>query len=145
MSTTTDETTGLTTEPTRTISGFSHVNLLVTDLVAARHFYADILGLPELPRPGVSGKGAWFRVGDLQLHLSEVAEMPGKVAGGAAHIAMYLLSDDFDERVHSIEERGGTLARSPQSREDFGVRVRTAFINDPSGNLVELTDVGPLA
>jgi glyoxylase I family protein len=145
MSAITDETTGLSTGQTKTISGFSHVNLLVTDIDAARHFYTDILGLPELPRPGVSGTGAWFRVGDLQLHLSEVAEMPGKVAGGAAHIAMYLLSEDFDERVHSIEERGGVLARGPQSREDFSVAVRTAFINDPSGNLVELTDVGPLA
>lgn len=145
MSSTTDETTKLTTDPSKTISGFSHVNLLVTDLDAARHFYTDILGFPELPRPGVGGTGAWFRVGDLQLHLSEVAEMPAKVAGGAMHIAMYLKSEDFDERVHSIEERGGVLARGPQSREDFGVPVRTAFINDPAGNLVELTDVGPLA
>jgi len=30
------------------------------------------------------------------------------------------------------------------AREDFGVPVRAAFCKDPSGNVIELTDVPPL-
>jgi hypothetical protein len=32
----------------------------------------------------------------------------------------------------------------PSERADFGTRVRAAFISDPAGNVIELTDVGPL-
>ncbi len=31
----------------------------------------------------------------------------------------------------------------PGSREDFGKTVRAAFIRDPAGNAIELTDVDP--
>lgn len=126
------------------IAGYSHVNLLVDDLDAARRFYGDVLGFAELPRPGVSGTGGWFRVGDLQLHLSVVAAMPSAVDGGTPHIALHLPRDGFDEFVATIAARGANVTREPQSREQFGVDVRTAFCRDPAGNLVELTDVGPL-
>ncbi len=32
----------------------------------------------------------------------------------------------------------------PSERVDFGTTVRAAFVSDPAGNVVELTDVGPL-
>ncbi|HRE03170.1 MAG TPA: VOC family protein, partial [Ilumatobacteraceae bacterium] len=54
------------------ITGCNHVNLLVDDLAAAEHFYGTVLGFEALPRPGISGTGAWFRIGTLQLHLSVV-------------------------------------------------------------------------
>jgi hypothetical protein len=38
-----------------------------------------------------------------------------------------------------VEFLGDTMAR-----EDFGVPVRAAFCKDPSGNVIELTDVPPL-
>jgi hypothetical protein len=31
----------------------------------------------------------------------------------------------------------------PSAREDFGRPVRAAFIQDPAGNTIELTDVDP--
>jgi catechol 2,3-dioxygenase-like lactoylglutathione lyase family enzyme len=133
-------------EPTAApVLGFSHVNLLVDDLDAARAFYGHALSLDELPRPGIGGSGAWFRIGDLQLHLSAVDAMPTGAATSASHIALHLPSDAFDECVGAIEARGATLTRGPQSREQLGVPVRTAFCRDPAGNLIELTDAGPLS
>ena len=32
---------------------------------------------------------------------------------------------------------------SIRHREDFGVGVKTAFVKDPSGNVIEMTDVPP--
>ena len=35
-------------------------------------------------------------------------------------------------------------SQRPSTRVDFGVPVQAAFLADPAGNVVELTDVGPL-
>lgn len=126
------------------IHGFSHINLLVTDLDRARWFYRDVLGFEELPRPGVSGTGAWFRVGDLQLHLSGVETMPPPPEQGVPHIALYVPTDALASTVEAIRDAGADVRRDVSSREDFGVPVLTAFCADPDGNVIELTDVGPL-
>jgi len=123
------------------VIGFSHVNLLVTDLAAARDFYGRQLGLAEIERPGDIGRGAWFQVGALQLHLSLVDEMPAGAARANSHVALQLPADAFDEVVGAMVERGLELTREPRSREQLGAVVRTAFCRDPSANLIELTDV----
>jgi catechol 2,3-dioxygenase-like lactoylglutathione lyase family enzyme len=124
----------------RAVRGLDHVNLLVSDLAAARQFYGGALGLAELDRPVAIGEGAWFDLGNTQLHLSVV----GATAAAAtnAHIALRLPPGAFDEIVASMVQRGLELTREPRSREQLGVEVRTAFCRDPSGNLIELTDAG---
>jgi catechol 2,3-dioxygenase-like lactoylglutathione lyase family enzyme len=124
----------------RAVLALNHVNLLVADLDAARAFYGGVLGLDELERPAI-GSGAWFDLGNAQLHLSVVADASGTASN--AHIALCLPSATFDEVVEAMVARGLALTRPPQSREQLGVPVRTAFCRDPSGNLIELTDLLP--
>lgn len=126
------------------VIGFNHVNLHVDDLPAAQQFYGHGLGLVELDRPGGIGTGLWYAVGSLQLHLSLVTAMPPGSEAATTHIALQLPADSFDDCVNAIEARGVTLSRRPQSREQLGVTVRSAFCRDPANNLIELTDVGPL-
>lgn len=129
---------------TEKISGYTHVNILVTDLEAAHAFYIDKLGFEVLPRPDFGGfAGAWYQVGDLQLHLSVVEEMPD-LKGGFPHLAFHIPADRFDETIAALESEGVPFLGKPMSREDFGVPVRAAFCKDPAGNVIELTDVGPL-
>jgi len=126
------------------ISGYSHVNILVTDLDAAHDFYIDKLGFSVLPRPDFGGfRGAWYQIGDLQLHLSVVEEMPD-LKGGFPHIAFYIPADCFAETIDELKSDGVPFVMDTMAREDFGVPVRAAFCKDPDGNVVELTDVGPL-
>jgi catechol 2,3-dioxygenase-like lactoylglutathione lyase family enzyme len=126
------------------ISGYSHVNVLVTDLDAAHDFYIDKLGFSVLPRPDFGGfRGAWYQIGDLQLHLSVVEEMPD-LKGGFPHIAFYIPADRFDQTIDELKSDGVPFVMDTMAREDFGVPVRAAFCKDPDGNVVELTDVGPL-
>jgi catechol 2,3-dioxygenase-like lactoylglutathione lyase family enzyme len=126
-----------------TISSYSHANILVTDLEAAHDFYIEKLGLSVLPRPDFGAfKGAWYQIGDLQLHLSVVAEMPD-LKGGFPHLAFYVPTERFDETVDALKSGGVPFVMEPPPREDFGVPVRAAFCTDPDGNVVELTDVGP--
>lgn len=125
-----------------TIAGYSHVAISVTDLAAARRFYCDLLGFEELPRPDFGFPGLWLRVGDLQLHLGVVDEM--KPSAGFPHFALYVPTDEFDPTVAALRDAGVTFFGEPSSRDDFGTTVWQAFVTDPSGNVIELTNAGPL-
>jgi catechol 2,3-dioxygenase-like lactoylglutathione lyase family enzyme len=124
------------------VTGFSHVAISVTDLSAARAFYCGILGFEELPRPDLGVPGMWLGVGDLQLHFIETDEMPipGK---GFPHYALHVPTDRFDTTIEALRAAGVSFLGQPSSRVDFGKTVLAAFVNDPAGNFIELTNVGP--
>ena len=126
-----------------TITGYTHTNILVTDLEAAHDFYINKLGFSVLPRPDFGGfAGAWYRVGQMQLHLSVVTEMPD-LKGGFPHLAFHVPSDQFDSTVDALKSAGIEFLGDTMAREDFGVPVRAIFCKDPAGNPIELTDVAP--
>lgn len=126
------------------IEGFSHVAIVATDLGGARSFYCGVLGLIELPRPDLGIPGMWLRVGSLQLHFIESDTMP--VPGpGFPHFALHIPAERWEDTIAELRERGVEFASEPSTRSDFGVPVRAAFVRDPAGNTIELTDVGPLA
>jgi len=137
---TSDTTT--TAAPVVTIAGYSHANLVITDLDAALAFYVDVLGFTVLPRPDFGGvaAGAWLRVGDEQLHLSVHPKMPDN-QGSFPHTALRVPADRFAETVAALEAAGAHFVMGHRTREDFGVPVQTAFVSDPDGNVIELTDV----
>jgi catechol 2,3-dioxygenase-like lactoylglutathione lyase family enzyme len=125
------------------VAGISHVGISVSDLVEARRFYVDVMGLTELPRPDFGVPGAWFRVGDLQLHVLEVPEV-APVGPGLPHLALHVATDDLPSTVDALVAGGAGLLSPPRTRDDFGVTITAAFVTDPDGNVIELTDVGPL-
>ncbi len=55
------------------IEGIDHVQIAAPAEceAAARHFYGELLGLPELPKPpALAGRGGvWFQVGQQGLHV----------------------------------------------------------------------------
>ena len=56
------------------IAAVLHVSLLVSDLDESLRFYVDTLGLnPDTGRPDLDFPGAWFQLGDQQLHLLRLA------------------------------------------------------------------------
>jgi len=124
------------------VTGFSHVAIAVTDLGAARDFYCGVLGFEELPRPDLGIPGMWLKVGDLQLHFIETDEMPtpGK---GFPHYALHVPTDKFDATIEALRAAGVAFLGQPSERVDFGTTVLAAFVNDPAGNFIELTNVGP--
>ena len=123
-----------------TVRGFSHVAISVTDLDAARAFYCGVLGFEELPRPDLGIPGMWLKVGDLQLHFIETDEMP--IPGrGFPHYALHVPTDQFDTTMDALRSAGVAFLGKPSSRVDFGTTVLAAFVNDPAGNVIELTNV----
>lgn len=125
------------------VSGYSHIAIVCTDLDAARVFYCELFGFEELPRPDFGVPGMWLRVGSLQLHFLENQTMP--VPGpGFPHFALHIENDQWDETIGLLKNNAVPFLSEPSERSDFGTLVRAAFVLDPSGNVVELTDVGPL-
>ena len=52
-----------------TIETIHHVSLPVADLERAKQFYHEVLELTEINRPPFDFPGAWYQLGDRQLHL----------------------------------------------------------------------------
>jgi hypothetical protein len=98
----------------------------------ARWFYGTLIGLFELEKPESlrARGGAWFVVGDAQLHIG--VEEPF-VRARKAHPAMRFTGDDL--RV--VAER--LAAAGVQVRWDEALpSVRRFFTDDPWGNRLEL-------
>jgi len=113
----------------------SHVNVTVPSALegAAKHFYEGVLGLAQIPKPEGTRQnmGAWYELGDLQLHLS--------------------VEDDVQNEAsdrHVCYQVADITAASLQFR-DAGVEIIAAgrpvrgqsrfFVRDPGGNLIEIT------
>jgi catechol 2,3-dioxygenase-like lactoylglutathione lyase family enzyme len=102
---------------------------------AARAFYGDVLGLEEIEKPPLLAArgGAWFAVGDRQLHVGVAAQF---APAAQAHPALRVSSSAALERlVERLEASGASVGR-PDTDEIPGT-VR-AFASDPWGNRLEL-------
>ena len=126
------------------ITTLHHVSLPVTDLERSRAFYRDVLGLQEIERPPFDFAGAWFRVGDRQLHLI-VHRQPTLRAGGIdsqdVHFAMRVRS--YSDAVAELRAHGYSpdaanelrrLRENPRGRAGFP----QIFILDPDRHVIEL-------
>mgnify|MGYP001108776337 CR=1 FL=1 len=93
--------------------------------------------------------GARVTLADIDADLLEASTSALAQRGCRVRSAVVDVSDAaqvqalFDGVVEAMVARGLALTRQPQAREQLGVAVRTAFCRDPSGNLIELTDLLP--
>ena len=121
-----------------------HCGLVVSDLERSRRFYGEALGLEEVPRPAnFSFAGAWFVLGDTEIHLLAEADTTGRagmpppgpgLAGGlATHLALEV--DDLSAWQERLGARGVAPAAGPMPRGDG---VDQLFVFDPDGYVVEL-------
>ena len=110
-------------------SGLHHVSICVRDVDEAVAFYTDVLGLTIAPRPDELGPGKWLDAGGGQVHLLESDE----ARSTRDHFALQV--DDIDACVADIEAKGVKVGRFPLIAPGVG---HQAFLNDPSGNLIEL-------
>jgi catechol 2,3-dioxygenase-like lactoylglutathione lyase family enzyme len=106
-----------------------HVSINVVDVDAAVAFYRDVLELPVLDRPAFDFAGAWFGLGEQQLHLIEVSDFTAPIG---QHFAVQVA--DIDATITALGARGVRVSRVS---EIPGV-CRQAFFADPTGNSIEL-------
>jgi len=113
----------------------NHVNVTVPSALesAARDFYGVVLGLKQIPKPAGPRQnvGAWYELGESQLHLSVEDGVQNDTSD--AHVCYQV--DDIGAAESEFLNAGIDIIPDPrpvsgQSR---------FFVRDPGGNLLEIT------
>ena len=124
-----------------------HVGIVVKRLTDAYVFYREVLGLAEIERPAsFDFRGAWFALGDGQLHLIErqgaTLRLGKPVDSRDVHFAVRV--DDFDATLAQLRAAGyrdDVPADHPRwlkwnRRPNAG--FPQIFILDPDRHVIEL-------
>lgn len=122
-----------------------HVAVSVSDLARAKAFYADVLGLEEIPRPAFPFDGAWYRVGHQEIHLIVSRDPTFRTGKGVtledghfalraksfraalAHLKSKGCHEGADEPGRSIRVNANSVTGYPQ-----------IHILDPDRNVIEI-------
>ncbi len=116
------------------IIGIDHIQIAIPRGVEeqARAFYADVLGLEELPKPPeLAGRGGvWFKCGGQQLHLGVEDDFrPARKAHPGLQV------EDIDGLIDSLRSAGYEVQHGGNP-----TNIRRIFVSDPFGNRIELLE-----
>jgi catechol 2,3-dioxygenase-like lactoylglutathione lyase family enzyme len=115
------------------ISGMNHFTVLARDLDATVHFYVDLIGLAQGPRPDLGFPGAWLYVGDSAvLHIIAGRELPAQPAGVIDHMAFSA------QGLPQVKARLDAEGVRYELRRQPGAGTLQLFCHDPNGAKVEL-------
>jgi glyoxylase I family protein len=120
------------------IAALHHVSINVTDLERAKRFYGDVLGLEEIARPPFDFEGAWYQLGDRQLHLivhppTHTLRGTTEISSREGHFAIAVRS--YSEARAHLQAAGIPFDARPWGRTPWA----QIFLSDPDGNLIELS------
>ena len=123
-----------------------HGAVPVSDLARAKRFYSEVLGLKEIARPAFPFDGAWYEVGDRELHLI-VARDPtfrdGKrVSGEDGHLAIRVKS--FQAALAHLESKGCHTDGADEPGRSMRINTKSVtgypqiHLLDPDRNVIEI-------
>lgn len=117
-----------------------HLVLTVTDLDATIEWYRRVVGLEAIR----SDAGRWaLRVGDSKINLhhaaSPVAPHAASPRPGSADICL-TTRRPLDDVISGLVAEGVAIEVGPVRREGARSTLRSVYIRDPDGNLVEIAN-----
>lgn len=123
-----------------------HVSLPTTDLERSRRFYREVLGLEEIGRPAFPFPGAWFRLGDRELHLigGEGAVSQGGTGTDSRQLHLAVRVASFADAVVRLRGLGYREDADPGDPLHVMVLRRPltgypqAYLVDPDRHLIEI-------
>ncbi|MFU8838199.1 MAG: VOC family protein [Thiohalomonadaceae bacterium] len=121
-------------------AGMHHVALFVADLVAAEHFYVDLLGMAVEWRPDARNVYLSSGSDNVALH-ALVADYSGPQH--LDHIGFILnRPEDVDDWFDFLLAHGVVMKTNPRTHRDG---ARSFYCLDPAGNTVQMIYHPPLA
>jgi catechol 2,3-dioxygenase-like lactoylglutathione lyase family enzyme len=119
------------------ITRFLHTAILVSDLAKAEEFYQNILGLPLAENRPFKFSGAWYQIGEYQIHLIVHPDFCNQVSnqekwGRNPHLA--LATENLAAVKQRLENHGYPLQMSASGRAAL-------FTQDPDSNVIEISQV----
>ena len=120
----------------KNIYSINHSSLVVAKLDKSLVFYSEILGLQQVERPDLGFPGAWFQLGEQQIHLLELGNpdpTTGRPEHGGRdrHVAFNALA--LAPIQDTLNKAGIAYTMSKSGR-------RALFCRDPDGNAIEIIE-----
>jgi predicted enzyme related to lactoylglutathione lyase len=124
---------------TQTLRGVATINIYADDVIAAREWYAKLLGieayfqLPDAQNPAY----VEFRIGDYQHELGIISRqyLPKAASGGPGGAIVNWHVDNLQETLDRVVAMGATIYEPITPRGEGFV---TASVIDPFGNILGL-------
>jgi catechol 2,3-dioxygenase-like lactoylglutathione lyase family enzyme len=120
------------------ITQVHHIQIFVPREVEqeAKHFYGEVLGLAEIPKPAPWRKngGAWYQHGPNQLHLS-LLRRPEDNRASQRHVC-YMVADLG--RAEKFMRQAGVEIVPDDRPFDQWTRF---YVRDPGGNFIEIAQM----
>ncbi|MEL7266140.1 MAG: VOC family protein [Planctomycetota bacterium] len=118
--------------PTLSIQELNHVALHVADVAVSCQFYSEVLKLPAIDRPDFDFPGAWFALGEQELHLIGERDLPTASHHRGTHFALAVEDISvWDSHLNDCGARRTELKHRPDG-------ARQIFVIDPDNHWVEL-------
>jgi catechol 2,3-dioxygenase-like lactoylglutathione lyase family enzyme len=122
------------------IDHLDHLVLTVADIEATVAFYRDVLGM----RPETFGDGrSALHFGDSKINLHRAGhEFEPKArhpTPGSADVCL-IAADALEEVRRELAAQGVAVEEGPVERAGARGRLRSVYLRDPDGNLVEISN-----
>jgi catechol 2,3-dioxygenase-like lactoylglutathione lyase family enzyme len=126
--------------------GVLETALYVDDLVAARQFYTEVLGLEIVTE--VEGRHVFFRVGDSMLLLFDpvataappdpppALQVPPHGATGPGHMCFSVTAAGLQQGREALHEAGVKI----EAEVEWPNGATSVYFRDPAGNSLELAE-----
>ena len=114
------------------VTALHHVNVTVPAEFedAAKQFYGSVLGLKQIPKPPAARQsGAWYQIGNTQLHLSVEDE---EQSLSSRHVCFTV--SDLAEAEQRFREAGVEIIADPRPNP----KSPRFYVRDPGGNMLEI-------
>lgn len=122
-------------------SNIDHIVITTQDLGACLHFYVDILGMEHDAAGGrhaVRFGNHKFNIHTRKAEFLPAAEHP---AYGSLDLCL-VISGSLEDAVQEIRAKGYPIDLGPVERNGARGRMRSLYLRDPDGNLIELAEYG---
>lgn len=111
-----------------------HISFAIQSLDASKQFFGGVLGLAELDRPAFNFEGAWYALGDRQLHLI-VQSGAGREAADRISRSDHMALEVSDLAKVKETLRSAGIDFGEGSNQKLG--MDQVFCRDPDGHVIE--------
>jgi len=123
-------------------SRVDHIALIVSDVGRSAAFYGTKLGMIQVHRPDFDRHGAWFTMGNINLHL--IKGRPAVHADDDLIVSHFAINvgtrADMMNLISRLNDLGIPYRENisvPNPGEGTNVAVKQAFVRDPDGHYIE--------